>query len=152
MDNHLFSQEDRLTNITSIEIEGLVRDTMQTIALWTRICAIAGFVGIGVNILSLGITYSQISGLSPAFDSSFGLKLLLTQLVTFVVSFLINLFLFYFSRNLSRSLNDDDQESFVKASLYLKNYFRMIIMMLIISIILGVITGGSTASALFNLL
>ncbi len=148
MENNLYSQEDKLTNVTAIDIEGSIRDTMQSLAQWTKICAISGFVGIGVGILSLGITFSQLS----SFGSSMLTSYLLTQLVTFVVSFLINLFLFYFSRNLNRSLDDDDQESFVKASLYLKNYFRMIIIMVIVSVILGLISGGSTASAIFKLL
>jgi hypothetical protein len=148
MENNLFSQEDRLTNITAIEIEGLVRDTMQSVAQWTKISAISGFVGIGISIITLGITYNQLS----SFGSSMLTSYLLTQFATIVVSFFINLFLFNFSRNLSRSLDDDDQESFVKASLYLKNYFRMIIIMVIVSVILGLISGGSAASAIFRLL
>ncbi len=148
MDNNLYQQKDQLNNITAIEIEGPVRDTMQSIAQWAKVCAISGFVGIGISIVNFGITYSRFS----SFVSSLTSPWLLTQLVTFVVSFLINLFLFYFSRNLNLSLNDDDQNSFVKASLYLKNYFRMIIIMLIVSVMLGIISGGTTASYIFNLL
>lgn len=146
MDNNSYAQQDHLANINNLEIEGPVRASMQSIALWTKICAIAGFVNVGLSIVSIGVTYSRFE----SFGGSYPIRLLLTTLVTLAVSFFINLFLFHFSRNLKQSLDTDNQEHFARSSLYLKNYFRMIIIMVIVSVILGMI-GGATSYSVFNI-
>lgn len=112
-------------SLTEIGIEGELRTKLQTIATWSKLTAIGGFINMGLSVLIIVIRpYSIIAGNSNLFSS----------FITLIVSFFVNYFLLKFSTNLKSSLDNENQELFVEASANLRSYMRLIGILMIAAI------------------
>lgn len=129
-----FSREDKLA--TGLELEGAARDSIQSIAQWTNINAIIGFISLGVSLLSTYMLFSKMS--SYFMSSGAGIISILTSVVSVVLSLILNIALYNFSKQIKLSLDDDSQENFERASYYIRNYFKFYMIMIILIVILTI--------------
>jgi len=130
-----FSDEDKLH--TGVEVEGAVRETMQSLVKWTSINSIIGFVSLGLSLISGFVTYNRAS----FFNDTENMILMAISLISFALNLIINISLFNFSRQLKLALANDDQQAFEHAAGHIKNYFRMFMIMIIIVVVFAVVTG-----------
>lgn len=142
MNEDSFSADDKLGGIALIEIEGIARDSLQTIIQWTRICSLAGFAGLGLNLLSTILSYTR----QNAFGEYGAAITVISGIISLVFSLYINSYLYQFSRNMKSSLDDEDQERFRAASSFLRKYFRMVLIMFIVTIVFAFLTAGMMSS------
>jgi hypothetical protein len=109
-----------------------MRHKLQAIALWSKIAAVAGFTGLGVNLATDG--YTLLKYMNFFSISTVG------SLVSLAISFFVNYTLIQFSMRLKTALDNDDQEMLPLAIIRLRDYMRLLGIFLIVSIVITAVT------------
>lgn len=113
---------------------------LNEVSKWANISAIAGFIALGVSLVSTFSSLSKVAGTRGASGS-----IIMGALITATISLLLNITLLQAATNLKKGLVMTDQNFFGVGLSKLATYFKIIgvILIVILSlIILALLFGG----------
>ena len=121
------------------------KSNLSSIAQWTNINAITGFVGIAISVLSFVIGLGKLNSSGAAAGAGF-----LGVLIGVGISLALNLTLFAASSNIKKALENTSQGNFETGLTKLTVYFKILGILTIIAIVIftlalliGIMAGGS---------
>ena len=123
-------EQPDLLQVLTLRLSASTRRNLKQVSQWGKVCAVTGFIIIGLDIIQL------IK--SVGFGAYRNYEFVITTIITAAISFFLNLFLWRCASHLHDSLINDSQESFVVASANLKYFARMTGILLIASLALGI--------------
>ena len=132
--------ENKLDDFFNLKFDNNSRETLRTIAVWARICAICAFVGYGIAILAaiIGRTQARAS-LSDASSSLTVMSrggAIAGAFISALIGCAINYFLYRFAVDAKQGIDNLDQTKLNEGLNSFKTYFK--ILGIIILIVLGI--------------
>ena len=131
--------QNKLENFFGIDFDDNSRNTMQTIALWAKICSICAFIGYGVALVVafMGKTRTQASfGDETTTVNSFAKgSAIAGAFIAAIIGTAINYFLYKFATDAKEGLTNIDQLKLNDGFRNLKTYFKILGIILLICLI-----------------
>lgn len=140
-------------NYESLTITPETKKTLNTIATWARVLAIAGFFGILIVIMGtyiIGLIAKNAGNIprESQFDAMAGVALVTIPLIVITIFYFYALYkMLIFSSTVKRAIRANDSETLSEAFSLLKSHYKSLGIMLIssilyyiaVSIIMGII-------------
>ncbi len=115
------------TTIFDLTIDDEGKSHLSAIAQWANIGAIVGFTGIGIAIISFGISIYKIGGSAVSG--------ILGSLITLAITFLLNITLFNAAKNIKSGVELTEQGQFTLGLNKLAGYFKILGILTIILLV-----------------
>jgi flagellin-like protein len=117
------------TTIFDLTIDDEGKSHFSAIAQWANIGAIVGFAGIGIAIISFGISIYKIGGNAVSG--------ILGSLITLAITFLLNITLFNAAKNIKSGVELTEQGHFTLGLVKLAGYFKIVGILTIIVMVVA---------------
>ena len=122
---------EQFESIFDFHLDTPSKNTLKSIAIWTTIVAVCGFVSLAFE----GYKFVKGLVLIQAFTTSDIFVLYIAGLTVYaVIAFFLNYFLIQFGNNSRKALAENDQTSLKTALRNLKMYIRFLGILLILAI------------------
>jgi membrane protein YqaA with SNARE-associated domain len=131
--------QNQLDNIFNISFDDNSRESLRTIALWARICAVCAFVGYAIALILafFGKVGLPDNSEGSSLINSFGRASLITgALISAIIGGAINYFLYRFAADAKEGLASVNQVKLNEGLINLKTYFKILGIILLIVLII----------------